>query len=295
MAWCGKDWYNSNMSQDTPIPAFGLYGEASQFPDVLHCEAFSARAPIHDWRIAPHRHGQMSQLFLIDRGRVEAKVDDHRVTLGDRTFLYVPEICVHEFVFQPDTEGSVLSFPVGVVQSIGPIPGEILPFLGRPISGPISTQLKRITQTLLDVMQAASPFRTQHVVALAHSVLAQLAETQFQLASEEKGSKSERLFQLDKLIEHHAGKAWSASDYAAALSVSTGHLSRLCRRASGLGATAYIEQRTMGEACRMLAFTQLPISEIGYRLGFSDPSYFSKRFRTARGETPSRYRSLFTN
>ena len=46
----------------------------------------------------------------------------------------------------------------------------------------------------------------------------------------------------------------------------------------------------MGEASRLLAFTRLPMSEIGYRLGFDDPSHFSKRFRAARGLAPSAYR-----
>ena len=57
-----------------------------------------------------------------------------------------------------------------------------------------------------------------------------------------------------------------------------------------MGAKAYIEQAVMGEASRLLAFTRLPMSEIGYRLGFDDPSHFSKRFRAARGLAPSAYR-----
>jgi len=85
-----------------------------------------------------------------------------------------------------------------------------------------------------------------------------------------------------------------ASDYAAGWRVRAGQLSRLCRAASGMGAAAYLEHKIMDEACRLLAFTQLPVSAVGYRLGYGDPSYFTKRFRAARGQTPSRYRTRFT-
>ncbi|MEY8841909.1 helix-turn-helix transcriptional regulator, partial [Cribrihabitans sp. XS_ASV171] len=102
-----------------------------------------------------------------------------------------------------------------------------------------------------------------------------------------------RLAQFDTLIARHMSEGWTASDYAAALSITAGHLSRLCRTATGRGATAYIEQARIEEACRLLAFTRLPVSEIGFRLGFADPSYFSKRFRNARDQTPSAYREGF--
>lgn len=126
-------------------------------------------------------------------------------------------------------------------------------------------------------------------------MLANLAETRLAARASEQRTKHARLFALDDLISKHISEGWTASNFASALSVSTGHLSRLCRAATGMGATAYIEQHQIQEACRLLAFTQLPVSEIGYRLGFIDPSYFSKRFRAARGQTPSDYRALFTN
>jgi len=60
-----------------------------------------------------------------------------------------------------------------------------------------------------------------------------------------------------------------------------------------LSASAYIEAHIIQEACRLLAFTQLSVAEVGYRLGFADPSYFSRRFRAVQQETPSVYRQRF--
>lgn len=283
------------MQAQNTIPAFGLYGEEDPFPDVLHFEHFSARAPIHDWRILPHRHSQMSQLFMVEDGWIDAIVDGERMHVAETEFLYIPEHCAHEFTFRPGSEGRIFSFPVSLVRTLSPATDQLLTALSEPFVGPVADPLDRITRLVRDMMDEPSPFRAQQLVGLAHSVLARIAETRLAERAADPRTKHARLFALDDLIAAHMSDGWTASDFASALAISTGHLSRLCRAATGMGATAYIEQQQMHEACRLLAFTQLPVSEIGYRLGFMDPSYFSKRFRAARGQTPSAYRALFTN
>lgn len=282
------------MDASDPIPVFTLFGETERFPDVVHCESFSARAPIHGWRISAHRHAQMAQLFLIVEGGVTAKVDGRTTSLKSGDFLFVAARIVHEFVFEPDTVGRVISFPVSVVNSLGPTSQDILAALSKSATGEAGPALFDLAEHLAETAEGTSRFRSQRAVGLAHSVLALVAEA---AASDDdarghaKGNLKIEAF--DQLIHDHMAEGWSASDYGRALNVTTGHLSRLCRNAAGVGAAAYIEQTIMEEACRMLAFTQLPIAEIGYRLGFQDPSYFSKRFRAVRGGTPTVYRRQF--
>lgn len=282
------------MSVETSIPAFGLFGEQGPFPDIIHYEDFSVRAPVHNWKIIPHRHSQMSQLFLVASGWIDATTDGARHRVEPGAFLYVPENCVHEFVFEPESRGGIFSFPISLVRSFSPTGSQILTALSSPFGGTMDQRLTQLTQILREAAQEASPFRAQQVLGLAHSVLARLAEAHLPEQDDGDTHRPSRLFALDDLISKHRAQGWTASHYARALSISTGHLSRLCRRATGVGAAAYIEQRVMEEACRLLAFTRLPVSQIGYRLGYIDPSYFSKRFRAVRGQTPKDYRSRFT-
>ncbi|MEL6522167.1 MAG: helix-turn-helix domain-containing protein [Pseudomonadota bacterium] len=281
------------MSVPSSIPVFTLFGETEQFPDVVHCERFSARAPGHGWRISAHRHRHMAQLFLIDRGRVDAKVDGLEICLRDGEFLYISAQTAHEFVFEPNTKGYVLSFPLMVLNSIGPASPDLLTALAEPFTGTIDAPLEQLTNLLADSVQMSSPYRAQRAVGLAHSVLSHLADLSVTSCRNSPQPISSRLSELDELILLHMAENWTASDYAADLSVSTGHLSRLCRSATGQGLTAYIQRGIMEEACRLLAFTLLPVSDVGYRVGFSDPSYFSRRFRAVRGMTPSEYRAQF--
>ena len=53
------------------------------------------------------------------------------------------------------------------------------------------------------------------------------------------------------------------------------------RQATGRPASAAIEERVIREARRNLAYSNLPISEIAYELGFADPAYFSRVFARA--------------
>lgn len=291
----GNHWYFSCMKQPQTIPSYALFGETDAFPDVVHCEHIKDRAPHHSWRIDPHRHAQLAQIFYIQTGSARAVVDGQRVDLKDNVLLFVPAQVVHSFHFAPQTQGMVQSFPVSILRSAGPTSAEMTSALAHPIVTEPSDALIALLTQLDAALRAPSPFRAQIAVGLAHAVLAATASLAHSSGQPGTRTRDDRLGRLDALIAQHQGKSWSASAYAAELGMSTGHLSRLCRTAKGLSASAYIEAALLQEACRLLAFTQLSVAEVGYRLGFSDPSYFSRRFRIAQGETPSVYRQRFSS
>lgn len=291
----GPLWYFSCMYTKPTIPVFTLFGETDQFPDVIHCESIAARAPIHDWRIEAHRHAHMAQLFAMRSGQLQAVVDGQALTMEDMSFLFIPAHFVHEFTFKPGTKGTVISLPNSVINAIGPVSEDLQSHLTAPVHGQLDEDLNRALLDLESAIGSTGPFRDQRAVGLAHSVLAQVAEVALLSRPVKPSDTDARLRRLDALLSEKMEEGWTASDYAAALSLTTGHLSRLCREATGAGATAYIDNTTMVEACRLLAFTQLNVSEVGYRLGYADPSYFSKRFRKLRGLTPSEYRATFTS
>jgi AraC-like DNA-binding protein len=48
----------------------------------------------------------------------------------------------------------------------------------------------------------------------------------------------------------------------------------------------------MQKACQQLDFTNRAVKDIAFGMGFDDPYYFSKRFRTIIGMSPKKYRAL---
>ncbi|MHA3978372.1 helix-turn-helix domain-containing protein [Halovulum sp. GXIMD14794] len=272
------------------IPEFALFGETSAFPDVVHCERIGDRAPKHGWVIEPHRHAEMAQLFHITAGQADVRIDGRAGQMGPGSYLFVPPTIVHGFAFEPETDGLVMSFPQPVVNGIAGMNPALARALSQPFAGCADTDLAALFEQFRTGFAATGPFRAQVLVGLAHALLARAAENAPQAGEAAAPTLLER---LDTLIGQRHGGPWRPRDYAAALAVTTGHLSRVCRAASGMGAASYIERATMTEACRLLAFTQIPVAEVGYRLGYADPSYFSRRFRTRVGLPPSDYRARF--
>jgi AraC-like DNA-binding protein len=48
----------------------------------------------------------------------------------------------------------------------------------------------------------------------------------------------------------------------------------------------------MQKACQQLNFTNRSVKDIAFSMGFDDPYYFSKRFRTVIGMSPKKYRAM---
>jgi AraC family transcriptional activator of pobA len=290
-----KGWYFSCMEPTPAIPVFTLFGETDAFPDVVHSERIVDRAPAHGWTIFAHRHAQLAQLFLIETGSAEAVVDGQKVSLTDNHLLFVPPQAVHSFVFAPATTGWVQSFPMSIVSSIDPGGSDIGRVLSGPFSGPSDARLLNVMLDLDETLTQIGTFRTQAAVGLAHAILARVAEIGNIAQPPGERSTPARLKQLNGLIASHLQDDWTARDYANAMAISTGHLARLCRNYMGMSTSAYIEAAVMQEASRLLAFTQMTVTEAAYRLGFNDPSYFSRRFRAVHGVTPSDYRKQFSD
>lgn len=287
-------WYESCMPHGDRIPVFSLFGETGAFPDVVHCERIRDRAQGHGWKITAHRHSQMTQLLLIEEGEAQAMVDSRRLVLTVGDFLYLPIHAVHAFEFSQGADGSVLSFPLPLLASIGPAADELRRALSKPVTGQADPSLIDLAGRLVSRLGGSGPFRSASVMGLAQAVLADVAESGLSDVAASDGSAGRRLQRLDALIASHLADNWRPGDYAKALSITTGQLSRICRKERSMSAGDYIEATIMTEACRLLAFTRMPVAEVGYRTGFADPSHFSRRFRHFQGETPSNYRMRFT-
>jgi AraC family transcriptional regulator, transcriptional activator of pobA len=51
-----------------------------------------------------------------------------------------------------------------------------------------------------------------------------------------------------------------------------------------------VTERVMAEAARLLRYTDLTVGEISFRVGFTDPLYFSRAFKRQTGSSPQAYR-----
>ena len=101
----------------------------------------------------------------------------------------------------------------------------------------------------------------------------------------------ERVLAVLEHIDAHLDGELDAAQLAAVAHLSPSRLSHLFTAQVGTSLASYVEAQRLELAARLLEMTTDPVAEVARRAGFRDPLYFSRRFRTLRGVSPSEHRA----
>ncbi len=93
-------------------------------------------------------------------------------------------------------------------------------------------------------------------------------------------------------VNTHYRKEHSTQFYADALNISSDYLNKKIKSKIGKTAKEYIQTRITTEAKRLLYFTSKNNKEIGYDLGFNEPSNFSHFFKNCTSMSPSAFKKF---
>ena len=93
------------------------------------------------------------------------------------------------------------------------------------------------------------------------------------------------------LLEADLAEPWRLDDLAEAVNLDPAYLSRLFRRHTGLSPLGFLARLRAERAATLLVHTTLPAARVGAAVGWDDPTYFARRFRSLVGSTPSEYRA----
>ncbi len=104
------------------------------------------------------------------------------------------------------------------------------------------------------------------------------------------GLVDRRLRRAIEFMHDHCGRELSLREIAEAAYVSEFHFARLFKKITGQTPHAYLASLRVTKARRLLAETDLPITEIGAQVGYTSQSHFTKVFRDATGATPKAFR-----
>ncbi len=103
-------------------------------------------------------------------------------------------------------------------------------------------------------------------------------------------SKRLQLIRFINLIDENYTRGLNVSDYAEQMNISSRTLSDLTNQMLNKTPSQMIQERVVLEAQRLLVHSNLHIGQIGYRLGFEDPSYFVKFFKKHTMQSPTDFR-----
>ncbi len=93
-------------------------------------------------------------------------------------------------------------------------------------------------------------------------------------------------------MQQHIDENISLNELSKHYNYSVSRFSNLFRQKTGYAPIDYFLQMKMQKACQELDFTTHSIKYIAFSMGFDDPYYFSKRFKTIIGVSPKKYRSM---
>ncbi len=105
------------------------------------------------------------------------------------------------------------------------------------------------------------------------------------------GLVDRRIRRAVELMHAHLDRDLPLEEIAAAAHLSPFHFARLFKKLTGASPHAYLASLRVERAQMLLAETDLSVTEIGARVGYSSSSHFAKAFRQAAGLSPRAFRN----
>lgn len=143
------------------------------------------------------------------------------------------------------------------------------------------------------------PFNSQLLKATAENLIENRRKLQQRFAQEVilmpkdiSISSGDELFlvRLQKVLDKNiTNSEFSIENFGYEMGVSRMQLHRKLKALTGQTASEFLRTQRLKLALKLLQEKKISISEIGYTVGFNDPSYFAKCFKQEFGRSPSEY------
>ncbi len=258
------------------------------------CSLNRIRSPLA--RVAYALPARAVHLLVLDAGTVHLRSPSGRS--ADQTaprLLWWAEGEARELIASAGSRGLLLSVPAGTLTQAlpaTPIGDQMRRTLSQDLS--VSPEGSAALSDLLEGLgreaSAGEPggeLAQRHYLTLVLLSLWRIARTDLVVLGRAPQGLSERFVLL---AGQRARDHWTVERYASELRVSRDRLGSAVKRTTGLSPQAYLHRLLIREAMELLANTGMPVSQVAFRLGFSDPAYFTRFFRRQAEQTPAAFR-----
>jgi AraC-like DNA-binding protein len=164
-------------------------------------------------------------------------------------------------------------------------PAPILPAVQRPRD---ARRSRALAEACLDAWHARDAARALRLRGLAVALVADL------LPDTRPAARHAQAGRIDGLLEwlgYHPEAMPSRGELEARAGLRQTAFGAAFRSVTGRSPAAWLMERRLGEAHRLLTTTRDSIAVIAARVGFGDPFHFSRRFRARFGASPRQVRA----
>lgn len=279
--------------------------------DVPLDEEFALAIKLFHYSSLKHTRGptwhERLELFVPLDGRTLFRMGDQTIELEAGDLLVVENLTLHHVVDFAgfDTRAIVVSFRPEFVYSLGSPSYDytfLVPFYSRErrarvLSLPNEPEACNSVRRLIECRFAAADTPVQRAGCKAF-----LLQLLFELgqrfpASEQQHfdfiRQQQRSIRLKAVFDHvreHYADRLTVAQAAHLVGMSQPQFMKTFKKVAGMTLVAYVNHVRLANGARLLRETDLTIAEIASSVGFSDQSYFDKRFKRAFGRTPKGFR-----
>lgn len=248
----------------------------------------------------PHRT-DFYHIIWIEKGSPTHLVDFHPVKVPRNSILFINKAQVHLFDSSEKYEGKVILF----TNSFFCKTQEDIAFLNSTIvfndlleTSPLKLDgLTKHLQSLMGLIQESLKNGSETVQRdilqnYLHNFLLLCDTEKRKQGFKEIPKSADRDYTIlfTSLVNEHFSKIRSVHEYAELMHVPEKRLGRATSHVLGKSPKQIISERVLLEIKRVLVHTNKSIKEIGFDLGFNEPTNFIKYFRQQTGQTPSEFR-----
>lgn len=233
-----------------------------------------------------HRHFFYA-IYWIHEGNGTHVIDFEEYEMKPDRIFYIKPEQVHFMHIEESLKYSALQFTEDFIIPINWDMGREI-----PVYKDIEKNEKNRIEILFNQIQKESISNLPNSAAIIRSEINTLLLDLERMAISTSSSSTlpDLVCRYKKLVDKNFIKERQVQFYAGQLGICPNYLNVLTRKFIGKSALDMINERTILEIKRMLLRPDLTISEIAYRLGFNELSYFSRFFRLKTGMTPHKFR-----
>jgi two-component system response regulator YesN len=137
--------------------------------------------------------------------------------------------------------------------------------------------------------QLKSAFRVQEIESLLRREMCALLAA---CRDQKRAQDYLPILRTKQFIQEHFAEEIHLDALAGRVGLSSTYLSSLFKKEAGVTVSDYIQLCRMNTAKALLLDCRLNVSEVSYKVGYSDPKHFSKVFKAHTGILPLQYRML---
>ena len=234
-----------------------------------------------------HHAHDFHQIVIGLHGRAEFEIEGLGGAISPFSGCIVPANHVHYYAGTGDNRQLILDLPAEAHCLTG-LHHELTRLFDAPRFFALDEPLKRYLEFLLLELDLADDSQAQQE-RLSGTLLGCLNA---RLGAPPAPSHGRRLDlgRLDRFIERHLSSPLSVADLAREACLSEAHFRHCFRKQAGLTPWQYVRNRRLEAARHLLTRSDLPLSEVAARTGFTNQSALSRACRDAFGQPPSRLR-----